>query len=104
MSTDLFSKRELRATLSDPRKKEFFRNFLEKELNHENLLFWLDVERYKKLHRYIDYKLASFNSSAILKSVSSEYGYTSSIIVEDPVEETGESLDSKSGEPLSSLS
>jgi hypothetical protein len=39
----------LEETLRDPEKIKYFKQFLEKEYNNENLLFWLEVESYKTL-------------------------------------------------------
>ena len=39
----------LKLTLSEPDKLSFFYSFLVKERNHENLLFWLKIEEFRRL-------------------------------------------------------
>ncbi len=46
-SPSFAANKKLEETLTNPRKIHHFRKFLESELNHENLLFWLDVETLK---------------------------------------------------------
>jgi len=47
--------------VADPTLRQLFVDFLEKEMMHENFLFWLDVEEYNKVMRLFSFVLFVFD-------------------------------------------